>query len=118
MTDDALLAHWLARWAAWMRWTAGEYPCGAPSIASGFQSAQSNYAVSADDPSDYWDGHVVPGILSAIDAAVDSLSEHERKAVWWKHGLTRQEPPNACSTYAIAYVHVRRLIAQRTSIAA
>lgn len=118
MTDDALLAHWLARWAAWMKWTHGEYAPGHPPVASGFQNACSNYAVAEDDGDAYWDGHVCPAIIHAIDAAVDSLSAPERQAVWWKHGLTRQEPPNAVSAYAIAYVRMRRLIEARTAIAA
>lgn len=117
-TEDSDLAYWLGRWAAWMRWTAGELAQGAPSTASGFQGCTSNYAVSETDSADYWEDHQVPAIVSALDAAIDSLEPTQKRSIWWAYGLTRVEPENAAAAYLDAFGRLRVLVLRRVAIAA
>ena len=117
-SDDADLEHWLREWSRWMKWNIGELPDGYPTCGCGFEGTPSNYAVSESDGEDYWRGHVVPAILGAVDAAIDSLEPDQKRAIWWKHGLTRVEPPNAPSAYTAAFRAVRVYVIQRVAIAA
>lgn len=119
MTDAAAdLDFWLSRWAAWMRFNAGELPPGAPCVAAGFQSCPSNYAVSESDSADYWEQHAVPTVLAALDAAIDSLEPPQRRAIWWRYGLTRIEPGNAPRAFTDACGKLRVLVVKRVAIAA
>ena len=118
MTDvDADLAHWLSLWASWMRWNTGELPAGAPCVASGFEHTPSNYAVSESDGQDYWEGHIVPATIGALDAAIDSLEPSQRRAIWWRYGLTRIEPDDAPRAFCEAWECLRILVLKRVAIA-
>jgi hypothetical protein len=109
--------YWLDRWASWMRWNAGEYPQ-VPSCAAGFSGAASNYAVAETDSADYWDGHVVPMIIGVVDAAIDDLPPDHKRAIWWKYGITRIEPPGAVIVFEEAFQRVRVYVLDRVAIAA
>lgn len=116
-TDDADLEYWLDRWASWMRWNLGELPDAYPRIASGFQNARTNYMVAEDDAESYWECHTCPAIVRAIDAAIDSLGEREKRAVWWRYGLTRVEPTAAPVVFDQAMDRVKVLVLRRVAIA-
>jgi hypothetical protein len=99
-----------------MRWNIGEMPA-MPSCAQGFGAVVSNYAVAEDDGDAYWEGHIVPSVIGAIDAAIDSLEGPQRRAIWWRYGLTRIEPENAPEQFSQAIVIVRGLVLKRVAIA-
>jgi hypothetical protein len=115
---DADLEYWLSRWASWMRWNAGERPDGYPTAAAGFENSVSNFAVAEDDAETYWDTHMVPTVVRAIDAAIDSLEPDQKRAVWWKYGLTRIDPPRVAERYEEAFGQVRIFVLRRIAIAA
>jgi hypothetical protein len=115
MTVDTDLEHWLRLWARWMRWheVDGDYP----PTASGFGGAVSNFAVSEEDARDYYETRVQPGIIQAIDAAIDSLPLSQRQAIWRHYGLTKIEPAG-CTGFPEAFAAVRVLVLARVAIAA
>lgn len=115
--DDANLEHWLQGWAKWMRWKAGVGPQGYARCASGFRDTRTNYMVAEDDSEAYWDRHAVPTIIRAIDSAIDSLDDHHRRVIWWKYGLTTQEPTAAPAVFTLAFCRVKKLVLQRVAIA-
>jgi hypothetical protein len=117
MTTDADIEHWLREWSRWMRWSAidGDYP----PTASGFGGAVSNFAVSDEDSRDYYETRVAPGIIEAIDAAIDSLPLSYRRAIWHRYGLCREKTqPEDCTGFQEAFSAVRVLVLKRVAIAA
>lgn len=114
---DADLDFWLAKWASWMRWNGGELPQGAPSVAAGFDQTPSNYAVAESDAEDYWAAVMVPCVISALDAAIDSLEPPQRRAIWWRYALTRIEPDDAPRAFMDACGKLRVLVLRRVAIA-
>jgi hypothetical protein len=116
-SDDADLDYWLSRWANWMRWNLDELPHGNRPIACGFENARTNFMVAEDDSETYWECHTVPSIVRAIDAAIDSLGEHEKRCLWWRYGLTKIEPTAVAITFPEAFERVRVLVLKRVAIA-